>query len=84
MFAVPSSQRRYGDGVSHSATDDGKEVIWAVRRCTLTVREALSDGGSWVRVRATLPLDVSLLDRSQETVVALISDTWITAKEGGE
>lgn len=47
-----------------------------VKQVKLTVGEALSDGGSRVWIRATFPLDISFLDGSQKTVVALISYTW--------
>lgn len=46
-----------------------------VKQDLLTVREALSDGRSRVWICATFPLDISFLDSSQETVVALISNT---------
>lgn len=46
-----------------------------IKQQILTVGKALSDGCSRVRICATFPLDISFLDSSQETVVALISHT---------
>lgn len=44
--------------------------------CVLTVGKALCDGGSGIRVGATLPLDVPFLNGPQETMVTLIRYTW--------
>lgn len=44
-------------------------------RQVLTVREALRDGGAWVGVRATLPLDVSFLHRFDKAVITLMGHT---------